>query len=214
MQHQRVNIFTFPHKGLRNGLSQLLIKLGHADATNAEHIREIRAQAHEVIHLLHLHQEAEDSCVMQPLSQRAADTVVNCHKEHHALQQHINAIEQQIVALDVKDSPNVLAELYSDVARFFADYLKHMDNEETELNAAIWAHFDDSEILGWQEQIMAKLSLDDQLQWFKYIIPSLNAMERQILLSGVKANAPEGVFEHIIASLKHYLSANEIASLH
>lgn len=151
---------------------------------------------------------------MQPLSQRAADTVVNCHKEHHALQQHINAIEQQIVALDVKDSPNVLAELYSDVARFFADYLKHMDNEETELNAAIWAHFDDSEILGWQEQIMAKLSLDDQLQWFKYIIPSLNAMERQILLSGVKANAPEGVFEHIIASLKHYLSANEIASLH
>lgn len=213
MQNQRVNIYTFPHKGLRYGLSQLLFTIGKADHNDASDIQHIQSQTYEIVHLMHLHQEAEDECVMQPLAQKAPEVVVECNQDHHSLHIALSKLEQKVQALSNADAPSALHLIYSDLAKFFADYLLHMEDEESTLNEAIWTHFSDPEILAWQDNIMSKLSLADQMLWFKYIVPALNSMERQILLGGVKANAPQEVYQQVIDALSEYLSDAEITAL-
>lgn len=85
MQNQRINIYTFPHKGLRNGLSQLLVNMGNANHNDESDIQDLKSQSLELIHLLQLHQESEYNHVMLPLSQRVPDAVIDCHKEHQSL---------------------------------------------------------------------------------------------------------------------------------
>lgn len=204
MQNQRINIYTFPHKGLRNGLSQLLVKMGNANHNDEFDIQDLKSQSLELIHLLQLHQESEHNHVMLPLSQRVPDAVIDCHKEHQSLHTTLLTIEQKLRVLSSNDSAYALSALYSELAIFFAHYLLHMHHEETTINEAIWAHFTDEEILGWQDRIMSSLNISDQMLWFKYIIPALDPMERQILMGGIKANAPADVFEQISDAFSEY----------
>lgn len=213
MVNNRVNIYAFPHKGLKNALSQLLHTIGKANSANPAEITQVQTLTKEVITLLHLHQEAEDSCVMAPLSHCAEDAAHACHAEHTRLHDMVNAIERDVAKLSEGSCADKLEDVYQSVGLFYADYLKHMAEEESALNEAIWSHFSDEEILQWQGEIMAKLTLEQQLVWFKYIVPALNPMERQILLGGVKANAPEPAYAQVITMLESVLTSEELAPL-
>lgn len=213
MHHTRVNIYTFPHKGLRNALSQLLLQLSKANIMDASEIATLKSFANDVIELLHLHQEAEDTCVMTPLAERAPEAARDCHNHHYRLHKTVNDLQQQINALQPDAAPHALEKVHHDVAMFFSDYLKHMAEEETVLNEAIWAHYSDEEILEWQANIMAKLTFEQQLSWFKFIVPALNPMERQIILGGVKANAPQEAYAQVIKMLGAVLDGSELMPL-
>lgn len=213
MVNNRMNIYGFAHKGLKNALSQLLLELGKADTANPTDIANIKNKTQEVITLLHLHQEAEDSCVMAPLAERAPDVAHACHAEHTKLHEMVNGIEHDVAQLGAGESPDKLESVYQSLGRFYSSYLAHMAEEEATLNEAIWKHFSDDEIMQWQGQIMEKLTFEQQILWFKYIVPALNPMERQILLGGVKANAPEPAYQQVITMLKSVLTPEELVSL-
>lgn len=213
MSAPRVNIYGFPHKGLKNGLSQLLHVVGKTDITNAQSVKQVKLLANELINLLELHQDAEDSIVLPALEARVKGSTAHNHLEHDRLHAMVKAISGMVDGLSVGNSAAEMARLFDAIGAFYSDYLRHMSDEEGEINAVIWEHFADDEILEWQGQIMDKLTPEQKMSWFKFIVPALNPMERSIMLGGVKENVPIEAYRAILEMLSDYMSEEELAPL-
>lgn len=213
MSQPRVNIYGFPHKGLKNALSQLLYAASRADSADAESIDSLKVLSDEVTLLLELHQDAEDQVVLPALEAKVPGSTAHNASEHDRLHAMVEGIRQQSKQLDAGQSPMAAAGLFDAVGGFYSDYLKHMAEEEHEINQVIWDAFSDEEIMSWQPQIMAKLTPEQKMLWFRFIIPALNPFERQIMLGGVRESVPAEAYAGIIEGLKPFMSEEELAPL-
>lgn len=209
----RVNIYGFPHKGLKNGLTQLLVSAGKADVTSQSDVIRLKESVRELVMLLNLHQEAEDSVVIPAIKAKAPGSTDHNEFEHQRLHAQVVAIDTMASELEVGDTALGVSRIFDAVGQFLSDYLAHMADEEGEMNAIIWQHFSDQEILEWQGQIMGKLSPEEKMAWFKYIVPALNPMERQIMLGGVKEAVPIEAYRAIIQMLEDHMSDDELQPL-
>ena len=213
MSSPRMNIYGFPHKGLRNALSQLQFEASKLDVSSHQNVTSVKALSETVVSLLELHQEAEDSVMLPDIEARVPGATTHNAREHRRLHTMVEAIAQQTQALTVGAAPEAQVQLFDAINDFFSDYLTHMAEEEREVNATIWQHFSDDEILGWQGQIMAKLTPEQKMHWFRFIIPALTPFEREIMLGGVRANVPAEAYEAILEMLSHYMPEHELAPL-
>lgn len=213
MSQPRVNIYGFPHKGLKNALSQLLYAASRCDSTDTHSITALKTLSDEVTLLLELHQEAEDQVVLPALEAKLPGSTHQNSAEHDRLHALVEDIRQQTEQLEAGQSPAATADLFSAIGNFYAQYLNHMAEEEGDINHVIWSAFSDQEILGWQPQIMDKLTSAQKMLWFRFIIPALTPFERQIMLGGVRESVPAEAYAGIIEGLKPYLSESELSPL-
>ena len=88
-----------------------------------------------------------------------------------------------------------------------------MAMEESKMNSLIWKHFTDEELMGIHGKIMSTLAPEHIVLLFKYIVPALNPMERNIILSGFKANAPEEFFRQVLDVAREEMPASSFASM-
>jgi len=206
----RVNIYGFPHKGLRNALGQLSLKAGAVNISNEHELEELKILGNEVSELLNLHLKAEEEFVLPPLESKVPGSTDGNHQDHLEMERLEDEMVNKLNAL-VK-TPDIPAanDLYNQVNLFIREYYRHMNDEEDQMNKIIWEHFNDPEILEWQGKILAKLTPEQFFKWFKFIIPALLPEEQIIMLSGFKQNAPSQVYESTIHKLKPYLTENQL----
>ena len=110
--------------------------------------------------------------------------------------------------LTVEASPVEGIQFSSMLNGFHAKYLDHMAMEEPRMNPLIWNHFTDEELMEVHGTIMSKLVPEQIVLLFKYIVPALNPMERNIILSGFKANAPEEFFNQVLNVIRDEMPAS------
>lgn len=213
MPMPRVNIFAFPHKGLKNALSQILLSASKLDMNDASRINAFKQQTLEVLMLLHLHQHSEDTVVFSQIEAQVSEQSQHCADEHIQLRISLGKIEMLLSQIEVNAPMELSVEIFSAIGAFFSDYLKHMAYEENELNQVIWANFSDEQILDWQATIMSSLTPEQSMSWFKYIIPALNPMERMLVLGDIKVNAPAEVLNAILEMLTNHLPDDEHQNL-
>ena len=213
MSQPRVNIYGFPHKGLKNALSQLLYAASRVDNTDIKSIDSFKALSREVTLLLELHQDAEDQIVLPTLEARVPGSTAHNSSDHDRLHRLVEAIQQQSEQLEAGQSPLATAQLFDAIGNFYAEYLKHMAEEENELNQIIWEVFSDEEIMSWQPQIMDKLTPEQKMLWFRFIIPALNPFERQLMMGGIRQSVPAEVYAGIVDGLKPFMNESELAPL-
>lgn len=213
MSHPRMNIYGFPHKGLRNALGQWQFQASKLDITHESEVRSFQALSEAVCLLLNLHQQAEDEVVLPEIEARVPAATEHNSREHDRLHKILEDIQVSAQTLSAGGSPAQTTSLAASIDLFIAHYLLHMAEEETEMNDVIWANFSDDELMGWQEAIMAKLSPEQKMLWFKYIIPALNPFERQLMLGNVRANAPAESYDAILTMLETVMPAHEIEPL-
>jgi hemerythrin-like domain-containing protein len=213
MTSPRMNIYGFPHKGLRNALSQLQFETSKVDISSDQDVSALKALSETVVTLLELHQDAEDSVMLPDIEARAPGSTTHNAREHERLHAMVEAIAHHTQLLTVGAGAGAHSELFDAINAFISDYLTHMAEEEHEVNATIWQHFSDDEILGWQGQIMGKLTPEQKMLWFRFIIPALTPFEREIMLGGVRANVPAETYAAILEMLSQYMPEHELAPL-
>ena len=152
--------------------------------------------------LLNLHRHSEEEDVLPALEAKLSGSTQDNVEEHEALEKTVEQISDFVGRLTVEASPVEGVEFSSMLNGFHAKYLDHMAMEESKMNPLIWKHFTDEELMGMHGAIMAKLAPDQIVLWFKYIVPALNPMERNIILSGLKANAPEEFFDQVLSVIR------------
>lgn len=209
MKKERVNIYGFPHKGLRNGLGKLSLSLSNLNVNDPEEVKTTVQLARELSELLELHLNSEEEFVCPPLEAKVPGSTAHNHEDHEAMK----ALEHEMAAAteDLEKNPSIPAQekAYQSVNLFIREYFRHMKEEESDMNTIIWENFTDEDILGWQGQILSKLSPEQFFKWFKYIIPALNPLEQQIMLGGFKENAPAEAYSFTINNLKPFLSSKQ-----
>ena len=206
---QRVNIYGFPHKGIRNGLGQLSFKIGALILDDTEDINTCKEIADDLSELLELHLNAEEDYVLPPLEAKVPGSTQHNQDDHVNMEKLEHEMKVAVDALVEIPNQMTLNLAYDAVNLFIREYYRHMSEEETDMNEVIWAHFSNEEILGWQGQILAKLTPNQFFKWFKYIIPALSQLEQSIMLGGFKQNAPAAAYNATIRNLEPYLSAKQ-----
>ena len=209
MNQPRMNLYAFPHKGLRNAISQLSQIAGNIDCSDQASLSSLKALADEVFTLLGLHAHSEESVVLPALESRVPDSTAENIAEHEQLENEIDAMKQELNAITTGSAPNVLSHFYTTVSDFHSKYLTHMAMEESRMNALIWENFTDAELMEQHGKIMSTLSPEQIMMWFKYIVPALNPFERTIIMGGFKANAPVPFFDSVLDMLSGLIKQNE-----
>ena len=207
---ERVNIYGFPHKGLRNALGQLGLLVGRLNTAQPEDVNEVKVLAHDISELLKLHLKSEESHVLPPLEARVPGSTQDNKEDHQKMEELEHFMANSIDG--IKDAATAEA-AYQAVNMFVREYFRHMDEEEVQMNQIIWQHFNNEEILEWQGRILSELSPDQFAKWFRFIIPALSPIEQSIMLGGFKANAPSEVYEGMMQGLNPFLTESQKAHI-
>lgn len=69
--------------------------------------------------------------------------------------------------------PHVELALYWELARFTADYLTHMHDEEARVMSRIWECCTDEEIAATRERFMATIGPQGQATTLEYVLPAI-----------------------------------------
>lgn len=208
---ERINIYGFPHKGIRNALGQLSIKVGSLNINNEDQINEVIAQADEISELLKLHLHSEEAHVLPPVEAKVPGSTEHNHDDHEAMAALEHEMVEKIHQIKQQRTVASVTAAYDKVNEFIKEYFRHMEEEEVDLNKVIWQHFEDQEIMGWQGKILSEFTPEQFFKWFKYIIPALHPHEQEIMLGGFKQNAPQEAYNHTIQGLKPYVSEGQYA---
>lgn len=180
----RVDLFSTVHKGIRALLFELSMEIGRVDVTSTAAVDAVAGRVERVLTFLEEHAAIEDSVVWPEL--RALDPVLadGLAAEHRALEvaQTDVALAADAIALaDLSQRPQAGAQLIRAVNRLVALHLLHMDREETEVLAALWACRDDAVLRALRARMAGTLPRQRLSEWMAIISPALDPVERRLL---------------------------------
>jgi len=209
----RLRSYSTPHKGLRNILGQFSNLAGQTDYSDIAQVDALKAMGKEMFAMLDDHVHIEDEILLKALDSRAENASEHDHRDHEEIEKLQAALQQRLEALDGNQDPDAGHEFYLTFTEFHSRYLAHIHHEESVTEKQLWRHFTDEELLGIRMQVLKQVPPSLTLTWWKYIIPAQNEAENVRFLSGVRANAPEEVFQAALTTIKPQLGAERYQSL-
>jgi hemerythrin-like domain-containing protein len=203
----RVDLYAVIHKALRLFMTDTLGSLGWFDPNDADECHATLDQADALLALCHQHLLHENRFVHPAIEARQPGGSAQVAREHVAHAESIKLLQAEVAAL--RASPNAAAahRLYRQLALFIGENFKHMNVEETEHNARLWAHYSDDELNDVHERLLASIAPQDQLVVLRWMVPALPPADRAALLRNMQTKLPADVMAALMASLMPHLSA-------
>jgi len=215
---QRHKTYDAPHKGLRNGLSQVSLMAGRTDYSNPGEIAQLYQLGTRVFSLLTIHAEDENTVTLAHLETRCpgcSQHDIDDHEEIHAAQQ---SLEDQLAAISAgasegKNMTQAGGEFYLAFSEFHGKYLEHTAEEERVTQLLLWQHFTDEELATHRVQIMSRNPPQTLLTWFEFVIPAMTRAEKVGLLTGFKRMASADFFAEGMEVIQKALPPSEFEQL-
>ncbi|SEI63892.1 hypothetical protein [Frateuria terrea] len=212
--HARHNIYGFIHKALRHFLSDTLVALGRLDVADAQETDTVLAQARQLLALCRMHLEHENRFVHPALEACDPGSASRIAGEHVHHEEDIALLLGQVDAVDAArgDASACMAaagRLYRHMAVFVGDNFVHMDYEEREHNATLWAHYTDMQLHAIEGAIVAALTPATSALSMRWMLPALSHPERVGLLQGMRANAPAAAFGSALTAARERLGTRD-----
>ena len=214
----RYKTYDAPHKGLRNGLSQVSLLAGRTDYSNPDEIAALHQLGTRVFSILTIHAEDENSVTLADLDTRCpgcSQHDIDDHEEIHHTQQNL---EDRLTAINAgasegKNMTEAGAAFYLAFSEFHGKYLEHTAEEERVTQLLLWQHFTDEELAAHRGEIMARNPPRTLLTWFEFVFPAQTRAERIGLLAGFKRMAPADFFAEGMEVIRKVLPPAEFEYL-
>ena len=171
MTNQAPDIFRNVHKGIRHALASACTALGRA-GSEAEAER-ARATLQEALRFVKHHGENEDLLLLPLLSERVPAVAASMGEAHHALEAQIAALSRDALGGEA---------LYLAACAFTADYLRHMDDEETRHEPSIRAALSVEELQRFSQQSVQRTAPADQRMMLGYMLPAMTRADVEAFL--------------------------------
>lgn len=181
---QRVDIATPIHKAVRRILFDHALRLASTDFADEDECRATLEQTARALTLLRQHGSHEDEFVFPVLAETALSLAREASLQHEKLEVRMREIDRLIVttrAMTQKERPEASRWLTRVFNAFVAEQLRHLEFEETEVNAALWASRSDEELLSIRARIQSRVSPEDAPVWYSLLLSSVDASERRLL---------------------------------
>jgi Hemerythrin HHE cation binding domain len=213
---ERYDSYVVIHRALRALMVDTLVRLGRLDTDDDDEVRLALEQVRQAIALGHAHLAKEDAFVHPAMEARAPGSTHQTAADHVS---HTAAFERILAACDDVESTRgsgrgaAAACLYRRFALLVADDLLHMDREETENNAVLWATHTDAELLGLVARLVASIPPEVLARYLPWMIAANPPRERLKLLADVRARLPAQGFAKLLESVLPRLSESERGKL-
>jgi hypothetical protein len=134
-------------------------------------------------------------------------TYENEHKALVALLDDLNAHLQRLAKEEEAPSTVMLVgqEFYRALTIFFAEFLRHMDREETLAQRALNELCIPEELGQALGGIISSIPPDEMMYTLDFMMPALSANECVDMLKGMKAGAPPDAFEAMTVRIESAL---------
>lgn len=212
MQPERFDLYTGIHKALRNFMGETLVALGRMDADDDADRGATLAQLRALFDLLDRHAQHEDEFIHPALEARrpgSARAFTAEHAQQHFVLDELRALAGEIDEDDGAPRALLARRLYQRLSLFVAESFAHMHEEETEINAVLWAEYSDAELAGLHDRLVASIDAQEMALAVRWMAPSLTPFERAALFGGLQANAPAEVFHRLLEVARQHLAPRE-----
>jgi hypothetical protein len=176
----RVDLFITIHKGLRAQLFELAADAARVDVTSTPAVDAIADKVERVLAFLDEHASLEDRFVIpqvRALDPDLADELARDHRALDAVQTEVGLAADAISLADLSQRPLAGAQLARVINHLVAVQLLHMNREETEVNATLWAGLDDATLAGLRAAMAGSLPRERFAEWMAIVRPTLNPTE-------------------------------------
>lgn len=204
MQLRKTDLFTFIHKALRSLIYNAGSKLQSADFEDKAESDKIVYMLRNDLELLHEHAVHEDNIIFPEFKNEEAEMINALENEHKEIAAKLEIINELLGKISGEEDDEtrlglgaLLNNLFND---FAASYLAHMNHEEATVLEASWKYLSDEELVGIRSKIQMNIPTDRYRIWLNWMLKSLNNSELTGLLSGMKAGAPQHVFENVVTT--------------
>jgi hypothetical protein len=207
MNTPRYDIYAFIHKGLRAFMAHTLVRVGRLDADDAAEVAEVGQEVRVLIEICRNHLQHENEIVHPAMQARAPGSAAAIEAEHV----HHGAALDDLSRLLAGVPGNAAAALalYRRLAVFVAENFEHMQREETEHNAVLWATHSDAEIMALERRIVGGLSPEEAQLSMRWMLPHMTPAERAELLGGMRTQAPAEVFNGLLSLIRPLLGGRD-----
>lgn len=216
MNQARINMYSGIHKALRHYMSDTERRLSRTDADDSEELQAALTQVRELLATLRKHLEHERDFVHPAMHARrpgSAQVTQGDHDHHDWAIDKLLALCEHCATAAGSARHAHLNHLHLQLSVFIGENLIHMNLEETENNAVLWACYTDEELHAVHEQIIAAIPPQEMRATMRWMIPALNPAERAGMLLGMRAGMPPAVFAEVLEMTRGLVSARDMQKL-
>lgn len=205
---ERQDLYVGIHKALRHFMSDTLHRVGRMDTNDAADMARALGQFEDLMTMCEQHIHHENDFIHAAIEARLPRGAVRTagdHIEHFA---HIEALRgdaRRVAQADAAARPALALRLYRHLALFVADNFQHMNIEETQNNAALWAHYSDDELDALHQRLIASLPSQETMVVLRWMVPASSPAERAQMLGGMQAGAPAAAFQAALDVIRPHL---------
>jgi hypothetical protein len=204
---QRHDIYAFIHKGLRAFMAHTLVRVGRLDATDADEVTEVSAEVSALLDICRSHLEHENDDIHAAMQARAPGRCARIADEHEHHAETIAELRQLLAR--VPGDPAAAQALYRALSAFVAENFEHMQREETEHNAVLWAHYSDAEILDIEHRLIGSLTPEEAQLAMRWMLPHMTPAERAALLGGMRQGVLAEAFQGVLSMIRPLLGGRD-----
>lgn len=213
---QRHDIYLFIHKGLRRFMGETLTAVGRLDAGDAGETARVLAQVRDLLDMCRSHLDKENRFVHPAMEARRPGSGARTARDHAGHEHAFGELEAGVRAVESASGETraaAAAMLYRHLAVFVAENFAHMEVEEAENNAVLWATHTDAELVALEQAIVASIPPEQKAVMLRWMAPSLTPCERARLFTGLKRGVPGEIFEGMLELVKPQLDNRDWSKL-
>ena len=172
------------HKAVRKILFDHTMMLARSDFFTESSGRDVVASTARLFALLREHADIEDALVFPTVAAHDAKLAAEAAVQHAALETSMHEIEHLAATaamVTTSERPAAGRKLRLRFEQFVAEQLMHLAFEETKINGALWAVFDDEQIRGLHFKIVSSMAPDRAAAWRALMLDAVDARERAML---------------------------------
>ena len=197
----RLEIYTTIHKGWRNRLFQMSTKAGKTDYTDQVSLETLYGGIRSIAAGIRLHHHGMEEQFIHPLlSARMPGGVERLDKQHrhvdHLLDNlllHVDAMRNQAAGFEKRRELGL--EFYLAFNRFISFFLIHIDQEEEQIQPALWNLCTAEELEAAWRAILNNQTPQEAMENLGMILSSADVDEVGNLLTFAKASLPAERFD-------------------
>jgi len=215
-QARRNNLYSGIHKALRAYMSDTLNRTARLDANDAEELSTGLRQIRELLAFMRSHMQHEASFIHTAMNARragSAQVTEGDHDHHDWAIDKLNALCGHVEEHSGARRQDYLDHLHLQLSVFVGENLVHMNMEETENNAILWAHYTDEELDGIHDALVSTIPQEEMQLAMRWMIPALNPSELAGMMMGMRAGMPPPVFEGMLGFARSLLDQRSAQKL-
>jgi len=213
---RRYDIYLFVHKGLRSFMGEALTAVGRLDPEDGVEVTRVLTQIRGLLEICRSHLNKENEYVHPAMEARRSGSCARTAQDHAGHERAFDELEAGARAIEsASDEARAaaVARLYRHLAVFIAENFAHMEIEESENNAVLWATHTDAELMAIEQAIVASIPPQQKAAMLRWMAPSLTPCERARLFTGLKRGVPEEAFAGMLTLVKPHLGNRDWSKL-